>query len=121
MEDNLHAGDLELVAVRPAKGERRLAVREDVAQVATARADEVVMGEVGVRVVATRPGGSWDLEHLAHRDEFVQGVVDRGKADLGQAFLGATVHGLGGEVDVLTVEHLGDDAPLGREPPVARP
>ncbi len=104
-------------------GERQagLSAREDVPQVSAARADEMLVGDVGVRVVALRASGSGHLEDLAHRHELVQGVVDRREADLREALLGAAVDGLGGEVDVLTVEDLGDGTSLRREPPIARP
>jgi len=90
-------------------------VPEDVPQLATVGADQMVMGHVSVRIVALGSSGDWDLEHLAHRHQLVQGVVDRCQADLGQPSERSAVDRLGGEVHVLSVEHLRHDPPLGRE------
>ena len=93
--------------------------RDDVAQRAARRADEVVVGSRDVRVVALRPCPGGHLDHLAHRDELVQGVVDGREAYLGKQLVSATVDRVRAQVDVLAVEHLGDDAALGRDPPLS--
>ena len=90
------------VAERPARG-----------------ADKVMVGDCRVRVVALRPGPRRHFEHLAHRDQLVQGVVDRREADLGEPLLCGGVYRLGGEMDVLAGQYLGDDAPLRRHSPLA--
>ena len=61
------------------------------------------------------------LQDLAHGDQLVQGVVHGGQADLGQALLGAAEDGLGREVHVLAVQHLGHHPTLGGEPPPPGP
>jgi hypothetical protein len=109
------------VPVTVGERERFLALGEHVTQLPASGADEVLVGEVGVRVVPLGTGRRSYLEDLAHRHEFVQSVVNRGEADLGEKDLGATVNGLCGEVDVLTVEDLGDDSSLRREPPITSP
>lgn len=94
---------------------------EDVPQVAAPRAHEVMMSDVGVRVVAPGAPGAGDFEDLAHPNQLVQGVVHRCEADLGQPLLGTEVDDFGGEMHVLTIEDLGHDAALWREAPVKGP
>lgn len=92
--------------------------RKDVVKLPAPSAHEVVVLELSVRVVAFRAAGARDLEYLAHRDELIQGVVNRREADLGQSVLRAAMDRLGREVEVLAVEHLGHGAALGSYSPL---
>ena len=70
-----------------------------------------------VGVVARRPRRVAHLCHLTHRHQLVERVVDGGQRDLGEDGAGPLVHLVGGQVDVVPVEGLGDGAPLRRHPP----
>jgi amidase len=74
---------------------------------------------MGVRVVPLGAVCGRHFEDLAHGDELVQGVVDGGEAYLRQLSLGAVMDDLGGQVDVFTVEDLGDGAALRSEAPAS--
>jgi hypothetical protein len=52
-------------------------------------------------------------------DQFAQGVVHRRPGDLGQSPRRAGVHLVGGQVHVVSVEDLGDDAALCGQAPAA--
>jgi hypothetical protein len=71
-----------------------------------------------VRVVPLGPVDDIDLLQLAERHQLVEGVVDRGSADLWQANPGKLMDLVSREVHVVTGEGFGDHAALGAEAPV---
>ena len=73
---------------------------------------EVVMMGVDVGVVAHRASVEVELEDLAHLGQLVQCAVDGGPADLGQGDESSLVDLVGGEVEVVALEHLGDHTSL---------
>lgn len=99
----------------------RLPGARDVANGVAAVAHEVVVLLADIGVVALRPVNDVDLEELAHRHEFVQRVVHRGPADLGESLPSEVVKLLGGQMHVVADEHLGHNPPLRAEPPVSVP
>ena len=92
----------------------------DIAQITAVEAHEVVMAVLGVGVVAGRPATCIHLLHLAHRDQLVERVVHGRQTDFWETRPGPLENLLRGEVDVVTIHRLGDDASLQREAPVPR-
>jgi hypothetical protein len=118
--DDLHSGHPEAVTLPCLDVPEEVAAGLDVEEEATAVAQEVLVGRVGVGVVATSAAAAAaHLDHLAELDELVERVVDGRAADLGEAIRGALMNLVRGEVDVLASEHLGNDPALGGEPDAA--
>jgi len=72
---------------------------------------------MGVRVISLRTCAGRNLKDFAHRDEFIEGVIDGRDRDLRETLLREKVYSLSAEVDVFALENLHDGAPLGRHPP----
>ncbi len=109
-------GDLGLSHKEPAAGiirdgRRRRGARH-VPDGLAAYAHEMVVGFRDVGVIALRTLSNLHEAQLAHRNEFIQGVVDGRPADLGQPFLRAFVNLFRSEMHVLTGEHLGNGSAL---------
>lgn len=85
----------------------------DVGDPAAAVADQVMVDRGHVRVVPPGPSVEVQLPHLTEVGQLLERAVHRGPADLGQKDHGLLVDLVGGEVDVLALEHLGHDPALG--------
>lgn len=99
------------------QSQRLRAKRMHIAQRAASNTVEMVVIAGGVGVIAARTVARRDLAHFAHLDKFVQGVVNGREAYLGKARLRFAVDGLGGEMNMVTSEHLCHDTSLRREAP----
>src|SRR5581483_958644 len=113
-EDDIHPRDREAVAL--GARQRDLAPCRHVAHHPASLAYQVLMRADGVGIVAARAVIERDLAHLAHRAELVERVVDGGAADFRKQRHGALEHLLGGQMNVLAFERLGDGAPLRGHP-----
>src|SRR5207248_163880 len=103
---HLDLGDGEAEPLGGGQIGQRVAAGVDVPDGAAARTHQVLVGAVGVRVVALGAAVGGHLDHLAERDELAEGVVDGRAGDLRQPGGGAREHLVRGEVNVLAVEYL---------------
>lgn len=87
----------------------------------TAFAHEVLVWILRVGIEALRSGIDRDLEDLPPIGQLFECVVNSGATDLRQPGHRSLVHLVGGEVDVLTLQHFGDDPPLRRQAPLPLP
>ena len=113
-EHHLHRLDPEVAPVTggdPEVGD----VDEDVAHVAAARADEVVVRILDVRVDADRAGADVEDGDLPHRLEIVHGLVDGLEGDRGHLRPGGLVQRFHRRVVHRPVEEAEDGLALGRD------
>jgi hypothetical protein len=81
----------------------------------------MLMRLMSVRVVPLRPAVRGDLKHLTNGDQLAERAVHGGPGDLRQSLRGTDMDFVGRVVDMLAIQHLGDDSPLRGEPPAAIP
>jgi hypothetical protein len=93
-----------------------LAEREDVVKRSALQAHEMMMAVRRVGIVPRR-ATSIHLLDFAYRHQLVQRVVHSGEADLRELSPRPREHLFGGQMDMVSIEDLGNDATLRRHAP----